>query len=184
MPDLREQNGPGNRNVEMLAEALRLVSRDDEHTKVPERIETLVMRAWEARALGHIQEYRSHSRHLWVAALTAAACAVLVAALWFQRPAENATSARAPVNAVGEMPGSEALAYSLDSVVATEVVLQADPASLQVVRLTVHPSMLTALGYAFANPVDTEPVNVEVLIGLDGVPRAIRRLESNPALEH
>ena len=181
MPDLREQNGQGNRNVEMLAEALRLVSRDDEHTKVPERIETLVMRAWETRALGHVQEYRSHSRHLWVAALTAAACAVLVAALWFQRPAENATITQAPVNVVGE---TEVLVYSLDSIATTEVVLQADPASLQVVRLSVQPSMLTAMGYAFANPVDTEPVNLEVLIGLDGVPRGIRRLESNPVLEH
>ena len=181
MPDLRDQNGLGNRNVEMLAEASRLVSRDDEHTKVPERIETLVMRAWEARALGHVQEYRSHSRHLWVAALTAAACAVLVAALWFQRPAENATITQAPVNVVGE---TEVLVYSLDSIATTEVVLQADPASLQVVRLSVQPSMLTAMGYAFANPVDTEPVNLEVLIGLDGVPRAIRRLESNPALEY
>ena len=181
MPDLRDQNGLGNRNVEMLAEALRLVSRDDEHTKVPERIETLVMRAWEARALGHIQEYRSHSRHLWVAALTAAACAVLVAALWFQRPAENATITQAPVNVVGE---TEVLVYSLDSIATTEVVLQADPASLQVVRLSVQPSMLTALGYAFTNPLDTEPVNLEVLIGLDGVPRGIRRLESNPVLEH
>jgi hypothetical protein len=184
MPDMTEQNGLGNRDNEMLAEALRLVSRDDEHSKVPQRIETVVMRAWDARALGDIQEYRGRSRHLWVAALTAAACAVLVAALWFQRPAENATSARSPVNAVGEMPRSEALAYSLDSVVATEVVLQADPASLQVVRLTVQPSMLTALGYALTNPLDTEPVNLEVLIGLDGVPRAIRRLESNPVLEY
>ena len=82
--------------------------------------------------MGHLQEYRGQSRHRWVAAFTAAACAVVVAALWFQRPAENAPSARAPVNAVGEMPGGEPLAYSLDSVAATEVVLQADPASLQV----------------------------------------------------
>jgi hypothetical protein len=183
MPDMRERNGLGNRDDEVLAEALRLVSRDDEHTKVPERIQTLVMRAWDARTMGHL-EYRGHSRHLWVAAFTAAACAVVVAALWFQRPAENAPSARAPVNAVGEMPGGEPLAYSLDSVAATEVVLQADPASLQVIRLTVQPSMLTVLGYGFADPLDTEPVNVEMLIGLDGVPRAIRRLESNPVLEH
>ena len=104
-----------------------------------------------------------------------------MAALWFQRPAENATITQAPVNVVGE---TEVLVYSLDSIATTEVVLQADPASLQVVRLSVQPSMLTAMGYAFANPVDTEPVNLEVLIGLDGVPRAIRRLESNPALEY
>lgn len=181
MPDMTEQNGLGNRDNEMLAEALRLVSRDDEHSKVPQRIETVVMRAWDARALGDIQEYRGRSRHLWVAALTTAACAMLVAALWFQQAAENATITQAPVNVVGE---TEVLVYSLDSIATTEVVLQADPASLQVVRLTVQPSMLTALGYAFTNPLDTEPVNLEVLIGLDGVPRAIRRLESNPVLEY
>lgn len=33
--------------------------------------------------------------------------------------------------------------------------------------------MLVAYGYPLANPMDTQPVDVDVLIGLDGVARAI-----------
>jgi hypothetical protein len=44
--------------------------------------------------------------------------------------------------------------------------------------LNVQPSVLTAFGYPVADPVDVQPVSVEVLVGLDGVPRAIRRLDA------
>jgi hypothetical protein len=39
--------------------------------------------------------------------------------------------------------------------------------------------VLTAFGYPVADPMDVRPVSVEVLIGLDGVPRAIRRLDGD-----
>ena len=36
------------------------------------------------------------------------------------------------------------------------------------------PRTLAALGIPVANPADDEPIAVEALIGLDGIPRSIR----------
>ncbi len=166
----------------MLAEALRLVSLDNQGTRVPPHIETAVMQAWDARALGGAERCQGRSR-LWLAAISTAACGVLVVTLWMHRAGENVATGLAPLNVEQKRTTTESQAYSLDAVTATEVLLE-DPASLQLVRLTIQPSMLSAFGYALADPMSTEPVNVEMLIGLDGVPRAIRPLEISSVLEY
>jgi hypothetical protein len=86
----------------------------------------------------------------------------LAAALWFQRVDNNVT-------VVSTDTGSD----PLHAIATTGVLLQDDPASLQLVRMSVEPSVLVAYGYPLANPMDTQPVDVDVLIGLDGVARAI-----------
>jgi hypothetical protein len=95
-------------------------------------------------------------------AVAAAACLVLAAALWFQR-----------VDRSVAVLSTEVDLDPLQTIATTGVLLQDDPASLQLVRISVEPSVLVAYGYPLANPMDTQPVDVDVLIGLDGVARAI-----------
>jgi hypothetical protein len=68
-------------------------------------------------------------------------------------------------------------------VLTTDVLLDDDRASLQLVRLSVQPSVLAAFGYPLADPADTRSVSVEMLVGLDGVPRTIRPLQGDMGQE-
>jgi hypothetical protein len=113
----------------------------------------------------------------WAAALLAAVGVASAAALWLQRTDSDGSSVRA----TAEAPNTPARGdwYGLQPIASPDVLLQDDPASLRLVRLNVQPSVLTAFGYPAADPMDMRPVSVEVLVGLDGVPRAIRRLDGD-----
>lgn len=181
MPDMKQPHGLGRSDEEILAEAMRLVAEQDRATDIPARLEAAVMRAWDARG-AHASAGRRHvARPVWAAALAAAACAVLAVALWVQRTAEDETGSGPASAALVETTSNDVAAYPLDAIATTGVLLQEDRASLQLVRLSVQPSVLAAFGYPLANPTDTEPLDVEVLIGLDGVPRAIRPVETTAA---
>jgi hypothetical protein len=156
---------------------MHLVADDDRATRIPAHLETAVMRAWDIRAGS--RRYRLDARRVGVAAFAAAACAVLAAALWVQRAADNGSATGPAPAALGETAFNDLADYSLGSIATTGVLLEEDRASLQLVRLSVQPSVLVAFGYPLANPTETEPVDVEVLIGLDGVPRAIRPVDNN-----
>ena len=60
-----------------------------------------------------------------------------------------------------------------DALLAPDVLMD-DASSFQYVRLSLAPRTMAALGIPVANPADDEPIAVEALIGLDGIPRSIR----------
>ncbi|OFW03022.1 MAG: hypothetical protein A3I61_05340 [Acidobacteria bacterium RIFCSPLOWO2_02_FULL_68_18] len=167
----------------IAAHALGLVARDDEATPVPAHLEAAVMRAWEARG-GAATRPQYRLRPAW-ATLAAAACAGLVAALWWTDARDTGSSVAATPAGSAADPSSAVAASALESFAPIDALLQEDPASLQLVRLSVQPSVLAALGYPVADPSETQALDVEVLIGLDGVPRAVRQVDpmisaSNP----
>ena len=173
MPDMKRRE-----NLDSaLADAFHLLSEDDEQTAVPRRMESAVMQAWDAHAHGTARRARA-VRLTWAAAMMAAASVVFAAALWVVQRAERNTSDVQATAVVPATPAADSW-YGLESIASPDVLLQDDPASLRLVRLNVHPSVLTAFGYPVADPIDLRPVSVEVLIGLDGVPRAIRRLDGD-----
>jgi hypothetical protein len=173
MPDMkhRESSDPA------LADVFRLLAEDDDQTPVPSRIEAAIMQAWDTQARSSARPHPRAVRLAWAAALLAAAGVGLAAALWLQRTDDD----RSTLRAIAEAPNTRALDdwYGPRSIALPDVLLQDDPASLRLVRLTVQPSVLTAFGYPAADPMDMRPVSVEVLVGLDGVPRAIRRLDGD-----
>jgi hypothetical protein len=156
-----------------LTDAYRLVSQDDEQTPIPARLESAVMEAWDAHAGGRSARRDRAVRLAWAAALLAAASVALAAALWLQRSEDTRN-----VQTIAQETAGPSDWYGLESIASPDVLLQDDPASLRLVRLNVQPAVLTAFGYPVADPVDPRPVSVEVLVGLDGVPRAIRRLDA------
>jgi hypothetical protein len=141
-------------------EALRALGADDQPVIVPARVEAAVMQAWDAaHAAG--ASHRATPRLAWrVALFVGAAAGVVIAAAWLQRaPASTPSEAAAP--------GEFGFVLVPDPL--------ADPASMQVVRLRMRRAGLASLGVPLANPDADGLIEVEVLVGEDGVARSIRR---------
>ena len=140
--------------------ALRALGADDHQTMVPARVEAAVMQAWDAEhAAG--ASHRASPRLAWrVALLVGAAAGVVVATAWLQR--EPASTPRDMV-----APGELGFVLVPDPL--------ADSTSLQVVRLRMRRAGLASLGVPLANPDADGLIEVEVLVGEDGVARSIRR---------
>ena len=158
---------------DLLHESLEAVRRDDAETKAPPRLEALVMRAWDAGAGAPAeQDSRGPAHAFWWAALAASMMVAVAVSLRGGSGAENpdATS----VQSVIEDSGAELADDPLESLITADLMLDEDPAFLQYVHMSVEPSALTAFGFPVRDPEDDQPVDVEVLIGLDGLPRAIR----------
>lgn len=166
MPDLTRQHELG--TDEITARALEAVREDDRTIAVPARVEQAVMRAWDTRAMRTPEREWPGTRTVWAVALAAAACLVLATGLWFQRSVETEVT-----GAVTEM-----VVDPLEGFATAGVLLQDDRASLQLVRMAVEPSVLAVYGFPLASPTDTQPVHVDMLIGLDGIARALRPVES------
>ena len=167
MPDMNLYESRDACGAEPLAELIEAVRRDDAATRVPARIEALVLQAWDNRRHLAVERRRRTSHPVWLAALAAA---VLLAALvWLPLAMldEGADIAR-------DTSPDSFVPPSIDSIATVDVVLDEDPASFNVVQLSVQPAVLAAFGFPVASLLDDEPVDVEVLVGLDGVPRAVR----------
>ena len=171
MPDMKRRDN----SDPALADTYRLLSHDDEQTPIPARLESAVMAAWDAQARGRSARRDRAARLAWAAVLLAAASVAFAAALWLQREPYTPDVRRTAAAPATPVPRGW---YGLESIASPDVLLQDDLSSLRLVRLNVQPSVLTAFGYPVADPVDVQPVSVEVLVGLDGVPRAIRRLDA------
>jgi hypothetical protein len=167
----------------VLAEAIRAVAQDDAGSKVPPHVETAIMQAWDsrARATGD-HRHRTGSRRLWFVGL-AATVMLSSAAMWM---IEGGVNDHAGMTSSAERmdgaAGTDGLAADAGAELATmDVVLDEDPTSLQVVQLSVEPAVLTAFGFPVADFIDGRPIEIEVLVGLDGVPRAIRNANRRPS---
>jgi hypothetical protein len=141
-------------------DALRALAADDRRTSVPERVESAVMRAWDTEHAAVLSHRAMRRLALRAAALIGAAAAVVTAAVWLQREPPSV-----PHHAA--MPGELGYVLVPDPL--------ADPASLQVMRVRMRRAGLVSLGLPVVNPDADGLVEVEVLVGEDGVARAIRR---------
>jgi hypothetical protein len=142
-----------------LQAALKAVREDDALAQPRPQLRERVMRAWDTR-----QHHRRTSRAstFWFAA----AASVAVVLTWSSSRLDRATG-----NAVADR--AMALSTEDDGLLAPDVLMD-DASSFQYVRLSLAPRTMAALGIPVANPADEEPIAVEALIGLDGIPRAIR----------
>jgi hypothetical protein len=164
---------------DLLNEAIEAVRRDDAATIVPSHVEAAVVRAWDEGTGASMERQRGRSPFGWRAAAVGALAAsvIVAAAVWTPRGQRAVDRDAAPTESALEDPLAQFPEYASTSL-AVDGMLDEDPASLQYVQMRVEPSVLTAFGFPVPNPADDQPVNVEVLVGLDGVPRAIRHVTS------
>ena len=137
-----------------LEESLRALASDDE-VQVPSRVDAAVMAAWDARR-GQTRVPRPRRWRYWVAA-----CAAVVLA--------------AVVLAPRLTPGDRDPASA--SLIQQELVLVPDvePGPLMLMRVRMTRREFSRLGVPISNPQGDGLVDVEVLVGEDGVARSIRR---------
>lgn len=141
-----------------VEDALHGLAADDVRLVVPSRVEQAVMEAWDRHAVRDVARVgRPRAR---VGVLVGAAAAVVLAAVWLQRPPAPATLDASAAGELGYVLVPDALT---------------DPGSLHVVRLQMPRSGLARLGWPLVNPDADGLVEVELLVGEDGVARSIRR---------
>jgi hypothetical protein len=145
-----------------LQESLRALSTDaaaDDDAQVPAYVDAAVMAAWDA---SRADQMRTASRP-WIPWAAACAAIVMTAVLVTWKPGSTA----APSRTAGAAP-----------LIQQELVLvpeldRAGPLMLMRVRMTRRD--FSRLGVPIGNPDGDGLVDVEVLVGEDGVARSIRR---------
>lgn len=185
-----------------LERALRSLAADDRELQVPLHVHSAVMQAWDATMTA--VRRRPVVRHPWRTAVVAgAAAAVFVSAVIVYRSGTDARPTDAvPIVAVEQRrstpneappPAEEQVAQPptrprrgqpVSPVVRagraqSGIVLVADPvldaSALCVVRVRMPRSTLAHLGIPIADPEASGSVDLEVLVGEDGIARTIRR---------
>ena len=149
---------------------LRLLAAGMKHVSAPPRVEAHLVRAYRERYSRRMPP-QGEARRWW-----AAAAAVLLAAgaLWIgaraPRPAQVA-AAKAPVAAAAGVEEEDAAFIPLPNAAGSP---QDDDVDL--VRVQLPRSAITALGIPASDDGDAESVEAEVLVGPDGMARAVRFL--------
>jgi hypothetical protein len=141
-----------------LLESLRALAEDEE--QVPAHVDAAVMAAWDAGRPGQAPT----SSRPWVPWAAACAAIVMTAVLLTWRPATPGAPARTA--------GSPAPLLQQELVLVPEFD-RAGPLMLMRVRMTRRE--FSRLGVPISNPDGDGLVDVEVLVGEDGVARSIRR---------
>lgn len=144
-----------------LQAALKAVREDDTLTLPRPQLRERVMRAWDTR-----QQHRRTSRPstFWFAA--AASVALVFTWSSAQKRLDQGRDNAVAERTMDVSPGRDAL-------LAPDVLMD-DAASSQYVRLSLAPRTMAAFGMPVADPSDDRPIAVEALVGIDGIPRAIR----------
>jgi hypothetical protein len=186
----------------LLDEALRALAADDERVSVSARVRDAVLREWDHRH-GVRQRRRMHHqprRLAWV--VVPAAAALLLAAAGLQRnsvryptseaaPTTNAVSVDVPAISSGPGPLLEESSRSaepssravsarspaaIDGSVGYVIVPGplVDPSGLHIVRARMSRAALASLGMPIVDPNLDGVVEVEMLVGDDGVAQSIR----------
>lgn len=137
-----------------LEEALRSLASEDE-TRVPARVDAAVMAAWDVHR-GHTP---AHSRRRWLFWVAACAGVVLAAVLL------------APRLTPGDPDPDSASLIEQELVLVPEV----EPGPLMLMRVRMTRREFSRLGVPISNPQGDGLVDVEVLVGEDGVARSVRR---------
>jgi len=140
-----------------LADALDALRRDDAHVETPPHVEAAVLAAWDRAHAPHVDTLAGQ---VW-RRMGAIAASVIVAAGLGQLGRELQRTTQA----------SAELARSSGTVLLVgEPILRGEP--VRVVRMRVPASTLIAMGVRSAT--DGEHVDVDVIVGEDGIARAIR----------
>jgi hypothetical protein len=168
-----------------LASGLRMLAADWRSVEAPARVESRLTAAFLGQA--GLAVRRPASRW-WVPLATwaAAAAAVVALALFLTRdrpavPAHRSTSSRVQLAAVEPPADFEMLGDSSDA--DTDFIPMPNAAriepneDLNLVRVEVPRSAMIALGYAVSEDRASESVEAEVVLGADGLARAVRFLE-------
>ena len=153
-----------NTDEQELLSALRTLAREEEGLGTPPRVEGRLMRAFDETRTVRSRHQRMFAGH----ALKAAAVFVLavMGGYWWsgggaEPPSEQA---QVPEPAVTEpWPSSEALVW-----------LDPEPESLHIVHVRVASATLVAQGYAVGDPDGDGLVDLEVIVGDDGLARGVR----------
>lgn len=140
-----------------LADALDALRRDDAHVETPPHVEAAVLAAWDRAHAPHVD---TRAGEVW-RRMGAIAASVIVAAGLGQLGRELQRTTHAAVE----------LARNSGTVLLVgEPILQGEP--VRVVRMRVPASTLIAMGVRSGT--DGEHVDVDVIVGEDGIARAIR----------
>ena len=145
-----------------LEESLRALETDDE-VRVPPRVDAAVMAAWDAHRAGPPAQ-APRPWPLWVAAC--AGVVIVVVAI-----------ASRPDQAPAALPASGSTAQPSNALIQQELVLvpEMEPGPLMLMRVRMTRREFSRLGVPISNPQGDGLVDVEVLVGEDGVARSIRR---------
>lgn len=186
-----------------LEESLRALAADEAAAQVPARVDASVMAAWDAHARagsGRAHTAQHRPALLWWAGIVAAGLAALAVVVGW--PAANepreAVLDSAPVSPVTPGPAQPVARSALSRSVArppsdqrarlrpappreteaTYVLVpdaEAGAPPLTLMRVRMPRSAFSRLGVPISNPDGDGMVDVEVLVGEDGVARSIRR---------
>lgn len=152
----RSENGPLDSE---LRDALLTLTEEQRALAAPAEVEDRVMRAWDD---AHSATSRGFGRGL----LATAAAALLAAALgywWTTGAREPSTAPATPPVVSAPWPSGDTLAWLGD-----------DPSSLQVVRIRVASTALAQHGYAVSDPGGDGLVDVEMVVGTEGIAHTLR----------
>ena len=159
MRHIDERNRP--LTADRLQRALSAVRDDDAHTLPPLQLQERVMRAWDRRWQ---RRKMRHQAPLWFAAVAT----VILALTWASTPVRPGAPA-----VDSEVKGATEVLLERDAFLAPDVLMD-DASSVQYVRLSLAPRAMAAFGIPVVDPSDDRPIAVEALVGIDGIPRAIR----------
>lgn len=156
-----------------LAAVLKRVAEGFRGLKAPARVEGQLVRAF--RALNGLPA--SHGRNRWMVAACWAAAALLVAGLFLTVSRQPAPLRLAP--AVAELAADpEMAAIEADGFIPLPNAERLGPnEEVNMVRMEVPRSTIVELGFAVNADRDTDRVEADVLLGADGLARAVRFLD-------
>lgn len=176
------------RDDEALASRLRALAQVEADVETPPHVEAAVMAAWDA---AHAPRNRSRTRGFVRGAAAVAASAGLVGALALDQLRDPGDLPALPADPVGLSgvgsvagvnlaarpvgPGDAAHAVRVEQatlVMVGEPLREGEP--VRVVRMRVAGSTLSALGIRSLAQPQPDTVDLEVLVGEDGVARAFR----------
>lgn len=143
-----------------LADALAALRRAEARMETPSHVEAALLAAWDK---AHAEGTTSRPRSFWRDAAAIAAAATLAIGLTQLGQQLQRANQRAP-----EQSGSRTL------LLVGEPILQGEP--VRMVRMRVPAATLTGLGVRPVAGTAGEHVDVDVIVGEDGVARAIRVL--------
>jgi len=140
--------------------SLRALAIDDAQGAVPPHLEAGVMRAWDAQDALRPGPVARGSWTPLAWRLVAIAVAVAITTIYIWLPARRAE-------------GPRAVAADATGALATEQ--RGEPTGLSVVRVRMSRSAFASLGFPILEPDAAGVVDVEVIVGEDGVAQSIRR---------
>ena len=145
-----------------LRDALHALRQEHRSLEAPAEVERRVMREWDDAHAATLRPRESlGGRMLEMAAALMLAVAVTV---WWRNGGQEPASVTTAQPAVAApWPSDETLAW-----------LGAEPASLQVVRIRVDSTALAQHGYAVSDPDGDGLVDVEMIVGTDGIAQTVR----------